>query len=160
MSTETTEEAVTAAAVESGQPTIVIPVWFWVVAAVALVWNLMGVYMFIEQMNMSEAAYGAMEPEVAELYKQVPMWANIAFGVAVIAGTLGSGLLLARSKFATAVLVISVIGVAAQQAYFYFMSDIMTVMGPSGMVMPAVVMIVAIGLIAFSTSSREKLWLR
>ena len=82
---------------------------FWFVVAVALLWNLAGTINFFMQMNPDMvAAYRDSERVIIE---NRPMWATVAFAIAVIGGTLGCLLLLFRKSVAFWILVLSFLGV-------------------------------------------------
>ena len=82
---------------------------FWLIGAIALIWNAMGVVNYFMQMN----------PDVLELYRESeraiiegrPAWATGAFAIAVFGGTLGSLLLLLRKSAATYLFIASLLGV-------------------------------------------------
>ena len=81
---------------------------FWVIGAVALVWNVLGGINFFAQMN----------PDVLDAYRESeraivegrPVWATGAFAIAVFGGALGSLLLLLRKSAAFYVFVVSLLG--------------------------------------------------
>ena len=70
------------------------PKWFMVVAAVLLVWNLLGVMAYVMQVTMSPETLAALPQEQRQLYESTPAWATAAFAVAVNFGALGCVLLL------------------------------------------------------------------
>ena len=82
---------------------------FWVVGAIALIWNVMGVINFFVQMN----------PDVLDAYRESeraiiegrPAWATGAFAIAVFGGALGCVLLLMRKRAAFYVFIASLLGV-------------------------------------------------
>lgn len=82
---------------------------FWVIGAVALVWNVMGVINFFVQMNPDAlAAYRESERAIIE---GRPAWATGAFAIAVFGGALGSLLLLLRKPAAFYLFIASLLGV-------------------------------------------------
>jgi hypothetical protein len=137
-----------------------VPVWFWIVGIIVLLWNLMGLMAFVIQMMMTDEAMAALPDAQQEIYRNIPMWVNIAFGLAVICGTIGSVLLLMRSKFAVPVLALSLLGVFLQYGYMFFLSNTASVMGAGAMVLPALVVLISIGLIPYSTFCKGKGFLR
>lgn len=134
--------------------------WFWIVSAIALVWNLMGVMAYIAQVTMSAEALQALPDNERALYESVPAWATAAFAIAVWGGALGSILLLIRRKWATAVLIISFSGIVVQMIHSFFMSNSIEVFGPGGMVMPVMILIIGAYLIWFSRQATAKGWLK
>lgn len=141
-------------------PSVKIPVWFWIVAALALLWNLMGVMAFFAETGKTPEDLAAMAEAERHLYETYPMWAMIAFGAAVFGGAIGSLLLLLRSKFAQAVLVISLVGVIVQMVHSFFIAKSMAVYGPGAMIMPTMVIVIAAALVWLARSASAKGWLR
>ena len=82
---------------------------FWIIGAVALIWNVMGAMNFIMQMNANSlAAY----PEAARaIVEGRPAWATGAFAIAVFGGALGCVLLLLRRSVANYLFGASLLGV-------------------------------------------------
>ena len=135
------------------------PTWFWIVVALSLVWNLMGVMAYIAQVTMTEEALNALPEAERLLYEATPAWANGAFAFAVWGGALGCLLLLLRKRFATPVLIISLLGVIVQMYHSFFIIDSMAVYGPGDVIMPIMVVAVAIYLVYLSRSASAKDWL-
>ncbi len=133
--------------------------WFWVVSAIALVWNLMGVMAYIAQVTMSPEALQALPENERTLMESVPMWVTSAFAIAVWGSTLGSILLLMRKKIATPVLIFSFVGILVQMYYNLFMSKSMEVYGPGGLAMPIMVLLFGAFLIWFSRKSTDNGWI-
>ena len=134
--------------------------WFWVVSAIALVWNLMGVMAYLSQVMMSPEALQALPENERALRAATPVWATSAFAIAVWGGTLGCLALLLRRKLATPILILSFVGVLVQMGHAFFMSKSFEVYGPGGMVMPIMVLVAGALLIWFSRKATEKGWLK
>jgi hypothetical protein len=84
---------------------------YWVIGAVALIWNGLGVANYLVQMNMdSFDVYREAERAIIE---GRPAWATTAFATAVFGGTLGSVLLLLRKSTAFPLFCVSLLGVTA-----------------------------------------------
>ena len=82
---------------------------FWVIGAIALIWNVMGVINFFVQMNPDVlATYRESERAIVE---GRPLWATIGFAIAVFGGALGCLLLLLRKSAAYYLFVASLLGV-------------------------------------------------
>ena len=71
---------------------------FWVISSIALVWNLMGVFNYLDQAFMTDKVLETLPKEQQILYQDVPAWVTAAFAIAVFSGTLGSLLLLLKKK--------------------------------------------------------------
>jgi len=84
---------------------------FWVIGAIALIWNLLGCVNFVVQMNPDMvAAYRATEQAIIH---GRPAWATGAFALAVFGGAAGCVLLLFRRSAAIYLFVASLLGVIA-----------------------------------------------
>ena len=82
---------------------------FWAIGAVMLIWNVMGCINFFMQMNPDMlAAYRESERAIIE---GRPMWATVAFAIAVFGGALGCLLLLLRKSSAFYLFIASLLGV-------------------------------------------------
>ena len=128
-----------------------VPIWFWILGVLAVLWNLIGLLAFVAQMLMTEETMAQLPEAQQDLYRNMPTWVNFAFAVAVVCGTLGTILLLVRTKFATPVLALSLLGVLLQYGHMFLMTNTPSVMGAGAMVLPALVVLISIGLIPYST---------
>ncbi len=82
---------------------------FWLIGAVALIWNILGATNFIVQMNPDMlAAYRDSERAIIE---GRPAWATGAFAIAVFGGVIGCLLLLLRKSAAYYLFIASLLGV-------------------------------------------------
>ncbi|MCX7549544.1 hypothetical protein [Xanthomarina sp. F2636L] len=135
------------------------PIWFWIVSIIALIWNLMGVIVYIGQAYMTDAELADLSATEQTLYNNIPVWVTIAFAIAVFGGTLASIALLLRKKLSLKLFIISLLGIITQLAYNLFISDAMKVYGPEGLIMPIMVLIIGIYLIMFSNRCISKKWI-
>lgn len=142
-----------------GMPEIIVPPWFKVVAIIAVVWNLLGVLAFAGQMMMSADALAQLPQAEQNLYANTPMWATVAFAVAVIAGTLGSLLLLLKKSLATQVLMLSLVAIITQMFHAFFISNSFAVFGPGGLIMPIMVIVIALILVFLANIAKGNDWL-
>ncbi len=133
---------------------------FWIIAVLALLWNLMGVFQYLTTTLMADTLAEAIPEEQMALMNALPSWYNYVFAVAVFAGTIGCLLLLIRKKLAVPVLGISLLAVLIQMGYWLFATDVMDVMGMTSVIMPLVVIIIAIFLYFYSKGASQKGWLR
>ena len=136
------------------------PTWFWVMAILALLWNLMGLLAFIFQLLMSPEVLASLPENEQELYRDMPLWATVAFGLAVIAGTLGCIFLILRTRLAMVLFVLSLVGIVLQDAHNFLFSNVLEVYGPGSLIMPVVVLIIALLLIVMSRRADRLGWLR
>ena len=132
------------------------PRWFWLVSGVGLLWNLMGVAAFLGQMTMDTSSLSNAE---RVFYESTPVWATIAFGVAVSAGVLGSIALLLRQRWAIPTVIVSFICIVIQVSHSIFIGDGIEVYGPAGLVLPFLTLCIAAALIGHARYSATKGWI-
>ena len=132
------------------------PTWFWVVSGVGLVWNLAGVVAFIGQMTMDLNSLSVAE---RAFHESTPVWATVAFGVAVSGGVLGCGALLLRRSWAFAMLVVCLLGIVVQASHSIFIGDGIEVFGAAGLIIPVLTISIAVALIGFARYSKRQGWL-
>jgi len=127
------------------------PIWFWIVSVAALLWNLAGVAAYLMQAYMTDEVKAALSAEDQAMYTNLPSWYVAAFALAVFCGALGCIALVLRKKWATILLLISLICVIAQMSYVAFgldMTNAMTVITP----------LISIILVWFSRKSQQEGW--
>lgn len=136
------------------------PVWFWVIAVIALLWFLMDMSAFFMRVLMTDDIIKAMPENQQHLYRNMPLWVNIVFAGEVFGGALGCAGLLLRKKWALPLFAVSILGVLSQTFYVYFLSDAISAMGTPAVVMPLVAILIGIGMIVLARSAISKGWLR
>ena len=143
----------------SEQSTSKLPTSFYIISGAALVWNLLGVMAYVMQVTMTQEAMTALPEAERMLLENAPVWATSAFAIAVNGGALGCLLLLLRQTWAFPVLVASLVGVLLQMYHSFFIADSIEVYGPGGMIMPAMILVIAIFLVWYSKGAKEKGWI-
>jgi len=143
---------------EGSDLAIVIPSWFKVVAIIALIWNLLGVLAFVGQMMITPEMLAELPVAEQELYTSTPQWATAAFALAVFFGTLGSLLLLMKKAMSTPILIFSLVGVAVQLLHAFFLSKSLEVLGPTSLIMPVLVILIAVYLVWLSNKAKLNGW--
>ena len=136
-----------------------IPKWFTIAATLALLWNVTGIIAFVGQVTMTPAMMAELPPAEQTLYASIPLWANIAFACAVFGGALGSLALLMKKSIAQPLLLLSLAGVVVQMFHAFVINNAFEVLGPSGAVMPIMVLIIAIALVRLVSTAKTNNWL-
>ena len=129
------------------------------IAAVSLLWNIMGCVIFLSEVFAQEAMIESMTDEQKEWARSTPSWIYVVFAISVSTGVAGSICLLMRNKLAVPLFSASFAAVLLQMLYTMLIAGGLQVMGPSGAVMPAVVITLAIAWLLFSLLSNGKGWL-
>lgn len=136
-----------------------VPIWFWVLLSVCLIWNLLGLMAFFQQLTVTGEQITSMSPDEQLLYAELPSWVTIAFAFAVFGGSLGCLLMLLRKALAKQILMLSLVGVLVQMYHSFFISQAFDVYGPGAAVMPVMVVVVAILLVWLAYTFSNKGWL-
>jgi len=107
-----------------------IPIWFWIISVIALLWNLMGLIAFGTDLMMTpETIAETYPPEQVEFLKTYPSWTKIFYGLATVCGFLGCIGLLFRKRWALGMFTFSLLGIIIQQAHSIFMTNAVEVFG-------------------------------
>lgn len=129
---------------------------YWVICVLAIVWNLMGVIVYLGQAYMTEDMKAMMTEEQLAIIKNAPIWATAAFAIAVWFGLLGSILLTLRKKLSKSVLYISLIGVIVQLVYNFFISNALDVYGTQGVIQPLITLGISLFLVSYAKQADKK----
>lgn len=135
------------------------PGWYRVLAILALLWNLMGCAAFATEIFAQEAMIKEWEPAQQKWARTIPTPIYFVYGLAVVTGVAGSIGLIIRKRWSGLFFASSFVAVVIQMVYTMIIAGGVRVMGPSSVVMPAVVIIIAGGLVWFSLFARRKGWL-
>ncbi len=136
------------------------PVWFWVVAVIALLWNLAGVGNYLAQAFATPDMLAAMPEHQREYMENTPSWVIGCFAIAVWGGTLASIFMLMRKKLAYMVFIVSLIGVIGQVSHSLLFSNAIEVYGPGGLVLPIFIVLIGVALVVISKKAIASGWLR
>lgn len=132
---------------------------FWLIGAVALVWNVMGAINYMVQMDAN--AIAAFPESHRAIIVGRPAWATGAFAIAVFGGTIGCILLLLRKPTAVYLFIASLVGVVVTMIHtidvvgstagFSLFEIFMMILMP---------LVVAAFLVWYSKHAEHRSWLR
>lgn len=105
------------------------PTWFWIVAVLLLLWAAAGMFALFAHLTVDAKALAAMSDYDRALLTRLPRWLNIDYGIATIAGVLGSVALLLRSRHARLLYLVSLVAVILQFGYILGATDLIAVKG-------------------------------
>lgn len=133
------------------------PAWFRIVAVLALVWNLYGVYEYLAAVGI----FGGAEPAGAAdtAADLTPVWVTAAFSIAVFAGALGALALLLLKRWAMPLLVLSLVAVLAWDVWVFFLAGAPAA-GNADYLVPLLVTLVAVLLVWLASHGTKRGWLR
>lgn len=124
------------------------PAWLRIVAALGLIWNLLGVYAYLQTVGVLKAGAGMTMGEM-------PAWVTGAFAIAVFGGAIGSlGLLLLKS-WSKLLLLLSFVALLAQDVWAFALRS-----GPAeSPILPIAVNLISLLLVWLAYSADKKGWL-
>ena len=132
------------------------PRHLWIVGIVALLWNLLGGMDYIMTETRNEAYMSQFTPEQLEFFYNFPVWLVAFWAIAVWGGVLGAVLLLMRKKLAVPVLLVSFLCMVVTTIYNYGFAGAADIVGATGLVISAVVFVIALALIIYARSMATK----
>jgi hypothetical protein len=125
------------------------PAWLRIVAALGLIWNLFGVYAYLQTVGVLKAGPGMTMAEM-------PAWVTGAFAIAVFGGTLGSLGLLLLMRWSKLLLLLSFLALLAQDVWKFALNS-----GPANaLVLTIAVNVISLLLVWLAYSAGGKGWLR
>ena len=134
------------------------PWHLWVVGAVSLLWNAMGVLDFTMTQTRNEAYLKQCTPEQLAYVYDVPFWVLLTWGVGTWGSGLGSLLLLLRNGLAVPLFFASFIGMVFTFTYNYVFSDWLKVMGGGvgNLIFSGVIFVIALLLLVYARAMRRR----
>lgn len=132
---------------------------FWIIGALALVWNAIGIVTYLMTVTMSPEALAELPEAERALYTETPAWATGAYAIAVFGGTLAAIALLMRKAWAVSLFVISLAAILVQMAHALLMTPLLEVRGFGAVVLPLVIILIAAYLVQYSVSARKRGWI-
>jgi hypothetical protein len=136
------------------------PLSFWIVAAVALVWNLIGLFMYYSGVGATpEELQAVYTPEQYAAIEATPMWVTSAFAIATTFGVIASIVLLLRKAMAYLLFVVSFVALLVQDLYLFLLSDSLAVFGSSLLVIQGSVFLGGVIWVWYSSLAKKKGWI-
>ncbi len=133
---------------------------FWIIGGAALVWNLIGILFYISEVTATpEAMAESFSQAQIDFLIGKPAWATAAFAIAVNAGAFGSLFLLLRKAWAVPLFALSLAGVVVQNAHAFGLANGLEIWGTNGLILPAVVIVIAVALLLYSQSTQKRGWI-
>lgn len=136
-----------------------VPVWFTIIAGMALAWNLLGLAAVLMDFMMSAESISSLPMEQQEMYAARPAWATFASLLAVVAGSLGCAGLMMKRAWAKVILLLSLLGLIVQNTAFFIILDTNSTYGGQTLFMQSIVFVIAVGLLGFAHWAIKKRWI-
>jgi CHASE2 domain-containing sensor protein len=123
---------------------------FWIIAVAILLWNLLGDAAYVMQASADLDALARTDPATAAAFRAMPVWAWVAYAVAVWVGTAGAVLLLTRRKAARVFFAASLAGVVVQFGWTFVGYGLIAVKGWSTVILPAVIFAITLASLLYA----------
>ncbi|WP_338733854.1 hypothetical protein [Mangrovimonas cancribranchiae] len=129
------------------------PIWYWIIAVIALIWNAMGVMQYLGQAYNTEAWRSGYTEEQLNIINSMPAWYTAVFAIAVFSGVLGCLALFIRKIIAKLLFWVSLLAVLIQMGYSFAEGHL------DNMGMTTAIVVFAIFLVWFSQYASRKQWI-
>lgn len=136
------------------------PVLFWIVAILAVLWNLLGVFSFYYHFTATPEVIATWTEEQQRLFEAMPRWLFGPFAVATFGGLLGSLGLLLRKRWSVPVLLLSLLGIVVQFTANYLTTPMWQTTGLRGLSFPLCIAAVGLFLWWYARRAAARGWLR
>ncbi|MCE9601163.1 MAG: hypothetical protein K8S21_02980 [Gemmatimonadetes bacterium] len=135
------------------------PKWYLPVAIIALLWNLVGCAAYLSDVMLKPEDIAKMTAAQQAMYNARPAWSVAATAIAVWAGALGSLGLILRKRWATPLLVASVLGVVAQDISLFGMGPAEATPEAAAFAIQGMVLLIAVGLVLLARKATAHRWI-
>ena len=136
------------------------PLWFTIVAGVAILWSLAGILACYSQLSMTAAQMADLPAAQRDAFTAMPAWVRSDYMMAVVAGLVGAVMLLLRRRLARAAFIVSLIGVFLQFGWVFGPYHGLDKLGPSAAAFPAFVALMCLAEIGVATVALRRGWLK
>lgn len=133
------------------------PTSFWIIGFLALLWNVIEVYISSYEISFLQENSTVEEFMVME---SLPYWYIILFLIALISEVIGSFMLLIRQKIATFLYALSLIALLFLELYWLLAFDIKNTSIFISFIFPIFVISIAIFLYLYSKRAAKKGWIK
>ena len=136
-----------------------LPTWFWVVAVLAVIWNLMGAFAYYSDVTMSAEALAKLSQAQQDLRAAMPSWVTGLYAIAVFGGLAAAIALVLKKKLAIPLFAVSLVAVVAQMLYVSFGLNAVGLMGTSSLVFPIIIIVLGGLQLWFSMHAKGRDWI-
>ncbi len=133
-----------------------LPKWYKPVAVVALLWNLIGASAYLMDVTISPEAVAQMGEAQRAMYESRPAWFVAAYACAVWFGVGGSLGLLLRKRWAKPALLVSLLGLTAQDVALFSRPEVLA--DVTVIILQSVVLVIAVLLLLLARKSEAEGW--
>lgn len=137
-----------------------IPVWFYVIASVAFLWNVMGAIAVFMNFMITPEAIAMLPLEQQQMHADTPVWSSYGSLVAVTSGALACLALLIKKAWAYPLFLLSVLGLILQNIGIFVVVDAVSILGNTVLIMQGLVAVIAIALVFLAKHAITQKWIK
>ncbi len=134
------------------------PKWYRPVAIVALLWNLIGCAAYLADVMLTPEDIAKMTAAQQALYAARPAWSVAATAIAVWGGAAGCLGLILRKRWATPLLVASLLGLIAQDVSLFLLSGAPAI-DTTAIVLQGMVFLIGVALVMLARKAAVNRWI-
>ena len=135
------------------------PTWFWVVAALAVLWNLMGAFAYYSDVTLSPEALAELPQVQQDLRAAMPSWVTALYAIAVFVGLAAAITLALKNKLAIPLFAVSLAAVVIQMLYVSFGLNAVALMGISSLIFPVVIILLGATQLWVAMHAKKQSWI-
>ena len=136
------------------------PTSFRVVAVLALLWNLFGLFSFYMHLTAGPDVVATWPEAQQQIAAATPRWIFVPFAIATIGGVLGSLGLLLGKRWAVPVLLLSLLAIVVQFGSIYAITPTWALTGIGGGILPLGIALFGLFLWQYARKAAARGWLR
>jgi hypothetical protein len=138
-----------------------VPVWYWIVAVLALLWAAAGCFAYVSQVTISPEDFAQLPEAQQQIWAMMPGWVTGAYAVAVWVSLAGGLALLLRRRLARTAYLVSLAAVLIQFGWVFLASPILNLYPlAEAVTFPLIIIVLGIFLLWFSHMAAKRGWLR
>ena len=122
------------------------PIWFWIVAVIATLWNFMGVFDYVMTQLGVEAYLAGFTEEQLSYFASFPAWFIAIWASAVHLAFIASLAMFIRTRFTAPMFLACIVMFVINAIYQYGFTDAFALMGAGGAVFTGVIFLSLVGL--------------
>jgi len=136
--------------------TATIPLHFWIIGVVALLWNAVGAFDFLATQIRLESYMAAFSEEQLTFFYGIPTWAVVTWGIATWGALLGALAMLLRRRIAYCLFIISLLAMLATSFENFLLSNGAEIMGTTGIIFSGVIAVISVFLVFYTRAMLQR----
>ena len=137
-----------------------IPTWYWAAAIAALLFELLGCFLYLVEVRMTAQEIAALPLDQGALLAARPSWFYAAFGIAVWVGLAGAVGLLLRKAWAAPLLLVSMIAAIVQFSSIVIVPEMRAATPSDALFLPLVIIACCYSIYMLARLAKRRGWLR